>query len=279
MERRAFGAIAQVPVIGQGTWKLEADAPATATAAIRRGLELGLTHIDTAELYGSGRVEEEYVSRAINGRRDEVFLVSKVLPGNATYEGTLRACEKSLTRLRTDRLDCYLLHWPGPHPLERTIAAFEKLVAEGKIRSWGVSNFDISGLAEAYRIAGKGKIACNQVLYHLRARELEADMLDWCIHHGVTVVGYSPFGSGDFPAPASHGGRLLAEIAAKHRTTPHGVALAFLTRNKHVLAIPKAAVVAHVEQNASAAGVRLSQEEIRRIDAAFPRSGQAIGSL
>jgi diketogulonate reductase-like aldo/keto reductase len=279
MELRAFGAIASVPVLGQGTWKMESDSPAAAVAALRRGIDLGLTHIDTAELYGGGRVEEEYVAKAIDGRRDEVFLVSKVRPDNATYEGTLRACERSLSRLRTGHLDCYLLHWPGPHSLERTIAAFERLVTEGKIRSWGVSNFDISELAEAYRIAGKGRIACNQVLYHLRAREVEADVLRWCIRHNVTVVGYSPFGSGDFPSPSSRGGRVLADIAARHATTPHAVALAFLTRDKHVLAIPKAASVAHVEQNRKAADLRLSQEDIRRVDEMFPPSGQTLGSL
>ena len=160
MERRRFGSKATVSPVGQGTWKMERDDRTTAVAALRHGIDLGLTHLDTAELYGAGRVEEDYVADAIAGRRDEVFLVSKVRPDNATYEGTLKACERSLRRLKTDHLDSYLLHWPGPHPLDRTIAAFEKLVETGKIRSWGVSNFDVDELDEALRIAGPGRIAC-----------------------------------------------------------------------------------------------------------------------
>src|SRR5688572_13888627 len=165
LDMRAWGAgRQQVPVLGQGTWQLEADARAEAVRALRRGLELGLTHVDTAEMYGRG-VVEELVGEAISGQRDRVFLVSKVLPSNATYAGTLAACERSLKRLRTEWLDCYLLHWPGPHPLQETLRAFERLLEQGKVRSWGLSNFDVDDLEEALALAGEGRIACNQVLY------------------------------------------------------------------------------------------------------------------
>ena len=218
MQQRQFGPGSTVPVIGQGTWKTEDDFEAEATA-LRRGIDLGMTHIDTAEIYGSGKVEEFCVAPAIAGRRDEIFLVSKVRPDNASYEGTLHACDRSLKRLKTDHLDCYLLHWPGQHPLEQTIAAFEKLVTAGKIRAWGVSNFDVSELEQALRIAGPGRIACNQVMYHLGAREMESYILPWCVRNGVTVVGYSPFGSGRFPSPSSKGGKALAAIGTAHGAT------------------------------------------------------------
>ncbi len=173
LEHRPFGSTArEVAVIGQGTWYIEQADRAPAIAALRRGLDLGMTHIDTAEMYGSGAAEE-FVGAAIAGRRDEVFLVSKVLPQNASRNGTIAACERSLKRLKTDRLDCYLLHWRGSHPLEDTVAAFEQLRADGKILSWGVSNFDVDDLDEVRRIAGAGRPACNQVLYHLRERAIE----------------------------------------------------------------------------------------------------------
>lgn len=258
-----------VPVVGQGTWALEREDRAAAIAALRHGLDLGLTHVDTAEMYGDGRAES-LVGEAIRGRRDEVFLVSKVLPQHATPAGVHRACEASLRRLGTERLDCYLLHWPGRHPLAGTIEAFEALVADGRIGSWGVSNFDVDLLDEALRIAGPGRIACNQVLYHLEERAIEHAVLPWCARHGVALVGYSPFGSGTFPSPRSAGGKVLADVAAAHGATPRQVALAFLTRDPHTFAIPKAARVAHVEDNAAAAGLVLSADETRRLDAAFP---------
>jgi diketogulonate reductase-like aldo/keto reductase len=280
MEKRRFGwTRVQVPVIGQGTWKMEGDPPAEALAALQAGLEEGLTHVDTAELYGSGRVES-LVARAIAGRRDEVFLVSKVMPSHASRSGTIRACEASLQRLGTDHLDCYLLHWPGSHPLEETIAAFEELVRAGKIRTWGVSNFDVDDLAEALEIAGPSRIACNQVLYHLRSRDIEDRVLPWCVEHDVAVVGYSPFGSGDFPQPQSRGGKVLGEIARAYGATPHQVALAFLIRDPHVFAIPKSARVERVRENAASAGVRLTREEVARIEEAFPlRRGRALPTL
>lgn len=176
---RRFGNAGDVPSLGLGTWQMERDGPQSVVEALRTGVELGMTHIDTAELYGSGRVEE-LVGEAISGKRDRIFLVSKVIPSNATRRGTVRACEASLKRLQTDRLDCYLLHWPGEHPLEETIAAFEELQHSGKIRAWGVSNFDADELDAALRIAGPGKIACNQVLYNLAQRDIEAKVVPWC---------------------------------------------------------------------------------------------------
>jgi diketogulonate reductase-like aldo/keto reductase len=271
MEKRVWGSTGvAVPVIGQGTWQMEEDDPASAIRALQAGLDLGLTHLDTAELYGQGRVEEDVVSKAIAGRRDEVFLVSKVMPSNATEKGTLAACERSLKRLRTDRLDCYLLHWPGSHPLEGTVRAFERLVKDGKVLSWGVSNFDVDELEEVLAIAGPGRIACNQVLYHLEERAIEHAVVPWCEQQDVAVVAYSPFGSGNFPDPESPGGRVLGAIADAHGVTPRQVALRFLVRRPSLFAIPKASREAHVRDNAAAATLTLTEAELRRIDEAFP---------
>jgi diketogulonate reductase-like aldo/keto reductase len=270
MQRRHFGPLRQeVAVAGQGTWYIESAQRASAIAALRRGLDLGMTHIDTAEMYGAGAAEQ-LVGEAIAGRRDEVFLVSKVLPQNASRRGTISACERSLARLQTDRLDCYLLHWPGQHPLEDTIAAFEELVSAGKILSWGVSNFDVSDLEEALAIAGPGRIACNQVLYHLEERAIEHRVLPWCEKHGVALVGYSPFGHGNFPGPRSSGGRVLQQIAAAHNATARQVALSFLVRRPALFTIPKAASAQHAVENAGAGDLRLTAQELAQIDAAFP---------
>lgn len=270
MQQRQFGQTGvSVAAIGQGTWHFEQGPRRAAVAALKRGLDLGLSHIDTAELYGSGAAEE-IVGEAIAGRRDTVFLVSKVMPQNASRGGTIAACEASLKRLKTDRLDCYLLHWRGRYALEDTIAAFEALKADGKILSWGLSNFDEAHLAAALAIGGAGSIACNQVLYHLKERSIEHRVIPWCEANGVTVVGYSPFGSGDFPGPRTAGGKVLADVAGAHNATPRQVALAFLTRRPSLLAIPKAATVPHVEENAGAAGLTLTDAEIAAIDRAFP---------
>lgn len=259
----------QVPVVGQGTWYFEHAPRAQAIAALRRGLDLGMTHIDTAEMYGSGAAET-IVGEAIAGRRQEAFLVSKVLPSNASRRGTIAACEASLGRLRTDHLDCYLLHWPGSYPLEDTITSFQDLVRAGKIRSWGVSNFDVQDLEEAAAIAGPGEIACNQVLYHLKERAIEHRVTPWCRKNGVAVVAYSPFGHDDFPSDRSVQGRVLASIAQAHGATPRQVALAFLTREPGLLAIPKAADTTHVEENAGAGKLVLSAAELTQLDKAFP---------
>ncbi len=271
MELRPFGSTKrEVAVIGQGTWYIEQADSATAIAALCRGLDLGMNHIDTAEMYGSGAAEE-LVGAAIDGRRDEVFLVSKVLPHNASRKGTIAACERSLKRLRTDRLEGYLLHWRGSHPLADTVAAFEQLRTEGKILSWGVSNFDVDDLNEVRQIAGAGHPACNQVLYHLRERAIEHAVIPWCEANGVAVVAYSPFGhAGGFPQANSAGGRALKQIADRHHATPRQVALRFLTRRASLFAIPKASNPEHAEENAGAGALVLSDAELGKIDAAFP---------
>jgi len=270
VERRPFGWTGTpVPIIGQGTWMMETDPPAEVVKALRTGLDLGMTHLDTAEMYGNGRVEE-LVGLAIRGRRSEVFLVSKVLPRNATRKGTVRACERSLERLGTDHLDCYLLHWRGDVPLADTFAAFEELVEKGKIRSWGVSNLDAQDLREALAVAGPQRIACNQVLYNLGARQAERAVLPWCENQGAAMVGYSPFGHGSFPEPPHRGAQVLAEVAGRHGATVRQVALAFLVRDPHTFAIPKSARSDRVRSNASAAALRLSPEEVAAIEQAFP---------
>jgi diketogulonate reductase-like aldo/keto reductase len=269
MQRQLFGPTGrEVPVIGQGTWYGDSYDRAGVIAALRRGFDLGMTHIDTAEMYGDGEAEE-MVADAIAGRRDEAFLVSKVLPQNASRQGTLAACKRSLARLRTDRLDCYLLHWRGRYPLEETIAAFEQLRTEGKILSWGVSNFDVPDLEEAWKLGGGG-LSCNQVLYHLTERAIEHAVLPWCEQHGVAVVAYSPFGHASFPGPKTKGGRVLGEIAAAHGATVRQVALAFLVRRPELFTIPKAANPDHTAENAGAGELDLSDADVTRIGAAFP---------
>ncbi|MDW8360956.1 MAG: aldo/keto reductase [Myxococcales bacterium] len=265
MRARPFGPLGPVPVVGIGTWNMERDDRRSAVAAIRAALDVGATHVDTAELYGDGRVEE-IVAEAIEGRRDEVFLVSKVLPQNASREGAVRACERSLRRLRTDRLDVYLLHWPGPHPLEETIEAFEALVRAGKIRAWGVSNFDVEDLERALAIAGPGRIACNQVLYHLRERGIEHRVVPWCEAHGVAVTGYTPFGRGPFPE--SH--PVLGALARKHGVEPRTIALAFLVRRPSLFAIPKTSTPDRARRNAAAADLTLDADDLEALERAFP---------
>ncbi|MEP7314600.1 MAG: aldo/keto reductase [Pseudomonadota bacterium] len=280
--QRPFGATGRpVAVIGQGTWKIEDAQRGAAIASLTRGLDLGMTHLDTAELYGYGKAEA-IVAAAIAGRRDEVFLVSKVMPRNASRKGVLQACERSLKFLGTDRLDCYLLHWRGAHPLAETIAAFVELQRAGKILSWGVSNFDVADLEELLALQA-GPPACNQVLYHLRERAIERDVIPWCARHGVAVVAYTPFGPAPFPAPATAAGRALIQVAAAHEiegraATPRQVALAFVLRHPGVFAIPKAALPGHVEDNAAAAALRLGPDDIRQLEAAFPL-GKKPGSL
>src|SRR5262245_36258918 len=231
------------------------------------GLDLGMNHIDTAEMYGDA---EEIVGEAIAGRRDEAFLVSKVLPQNASRTGTITACERSLARLNTDWLDCYLLHWRGQYPLEDTIAAFEQLQAAGKILSWGVSNFDVPDLEAALGFASEGGLVCNQVLYHLQERAIEHAVLPWCEAHGVAVVGYAPFGHDSFPGPRTSGGRVLQEIASAHNATPRQVALRFLVRRRYLWTSPKASPADHTAENAGAGELRLTEAELARIDRAFP---------
>jgi diketogulonate reductase-like aldo/keto reductase len=272
MKHRKFGTAGQdVSVIGQGTWYIDRGDRKSAVAALRRGLDLGMTHIDTAEMYGDA---ELVIAEAIAGRRDETFLVSKVLPSNASRRGTLVACERSLARLKTDRLDCYLLHWRGSVPLSETVEALEQLVGSGKIRSWGVSNFDADDLDELLDIAGEGKIACNQVLYHLRERAIEHAVIPWCAKHDVAVVAYSPFGHNDFPKSSSKGGAVLQTIAERHGVSTCQVALAFLAREPQVFPIPKASSAEHAAENAAAGDLALGAEDVAALDQAFPRGSK-----
>jgi diketogulonate reductase-like aldo/keto reductase len=268
MERRRFGSLrTPVAVIGQGTWQVDAGDRRSAIEALRKGLDRGMTHVDTAEMYGDA---EPMIAEAIAGRRDEVFLVSKVLPENASRAGMVKACERSLARLETDRLDCYLLHWRGEHPLADTVAGFERLERDGKILAWGVSNFDVPDLEELAELAPAGRPACNQVLYHLRERAIEHAVLPWCEERGIAVVAYTPFGQGPFPGPRSAGGRVLEEIAAAHGATARQVALAFLVRRPLLFTIPKASSLEHTAENAGAGDLHLNATQIAQIERAFP---------
>ena len=255
-----------IPLIGQGTWQMEYDGERS-VSALQRGLDLGMTHIDTAEMYGAGRVET-IVAKAIAGRRQDVYLVSKVLPSNASRRGTVRACEQSLQRLGTDYLDLYLIHWPSSYPLGETFAGMNDLLEAGKIKAFGVSNFDTDELDEAHSLAGD-RLACNQVLYHLQERGIEHGVLPWCQQHNVPVVAYSPFGQGYFPAEGVGGGA-LENIAAHHGATRYQVALAFLCHQPGVLAIPKSSSVSHVEDNAGAGGITLTDAQYAELAEAFP---------
>ena len=251
-----------IPRLGQGTWHMgEGGDRAAEVAALRLGIELGMTLLDTAEMYGDGGAEE-VVADAMDGQRDKVFLVSKVYPHNATRGGVPAACERSLRRLRTDRLDLNLLHWRGGTPLAETIEAFERLQAEGKIRAWGVSNFDVDDLQEL----PPGACATNQVLYNLGSRGIEFDLLPWCREHGMPVMAYSPVGQGG--ALLRH--PALRQVAVRHEATPAQVALAWTLSHPGVVSIPKASDPAHVRLNAAAAAVVLTPEDHATLDAAFP---------
>jgi diketogulonate reductase-like aldo/keto reductase len=258
--------------VGQGSWYIDHADRRQAVAALRRGIELGMTHLDTAEMYGSGAAEA-VVGEAIRGIRDEVFLVSKVLPSNASRAGVLQACNRSLKALGTDHLDVYLLHWRGAVPLEETFEAFDTLLRAGKIRAFGVSNFDVDDLEEAWAILGPGRLACNQVLYHLQERAIEHAVIPWCQAHQVAVVAYSPFGHDDFPDADSAPGRVLRDVAARHDATARQVALAFLTRIPGLFAIPKASSVAHAQE--SGGGVRTERGRSCVAGGGFPPGASA----
>lgn len=255
-----------LPPLGLGTWRMGENHAARAdeAAALRLGLDLGMVLVDTAEMYGDGGAER-VVADAIDGRRDGVFLVSKVLPQNASREGTVRACEASLKRLRTAWLDLYLLHWPGPHPLEETIAGFARLEEQGKIRSWGVSNFDVDEIADvAGRPGGEG-VSANQVLYNLGRRGIERNLLPWCERRGVVVMAYAPFEHGRLRR-----GEALDRVARRHDASPMQIALAWTMRHDRVVAIPKAARPEHVRQNAAAADLVLTEEDLADLDRDYP---------
>jgi diketogulonate reductase-like aldo/keto reductase len=262
---------AEFPALGQGTWHMceGGRAAKDEAAALKLGIDLGMTLIDTAEMYGDGGVEE-LVGQAVQGRRDQLFIVTKVHPQNASRTGVPAACERSLKRLRTDRIDLYLLHWRSSHPLSETIAAFEKLKSAGKIRYWGVSNFDNHEMGRLGRLAEGARCATNQVLYHAGSRGIELDLLPWSTKHKLPLMAYSPVGQG---------GRLLqsqalATVARRHNASPAQIAIAWTMRHGNVIAIPKASNPEHVRQNAAAGAIELSNEDLAVIDAAHPRPAQ-----
>jgi diketogulonate reductase-like aldo/keto reductase len=255
-----------VPVLGQGTWGMAENAVRRndEIAALRLGLDLGMTLVDTAEMYADGGAEA-LVGEAIAGRRDETFLVSKVLPQNASLRGTVAACERSLRHLRTDRLDLYLLHWRGAVPLSETLEAFARLTAAGKIRQWGVSNFDIDDMEELWGLPGGDGCASNQVLYNLTRRGIEYDLMPWCRARGLPIMAYSPIEQGRLLNHPE-----LWRIAPIHQASPAQVALAWVLRHPDVIAIPKAATLAHVRENRGALEVRLTDADFAVLDRAFP---------
>jgi diketogulonate reductase-like aldo/keto reductase len=267
MITRPFGATGvHLAVVGQGTWRMGEDRGARKdeVAALRLGIELGLSHIDTAEMYGDGGAEQ-VVAEAVAGQRDRVFIASKVLPSNASHAGTIRACEASLRRLRTDRLDLYLLHWwSGAHPITDTMRALEELVARGLTRFIGVSNFDAPQLDAARAALGRERLACNQVLYHLRDRGVEQAVLPYCEPAEIAVVGYTPLARGGFLRGA------VADVARRHGRTPRQVALNFLTRRPALFTIPKASRPEHVRENAGALDFTLTSEDLAAIENSFP---------
>jgi diketogulonate reductase-like aldo/keto reductase len=255
-----------IPVLGQGTWHMAED-PRRRTdeiAALRLGIDLGMTLIDTAEMYADGGAEK-LVGEAICGRRDEVFLVSKVLPQNGSRRGTVAACDRSLRRLGVDEIDLYLLHWRGSIPLEETVDAFDTLVGKGKIRHWGVSNFDISDMLELVDLPGGDEVATDQVLYNIARRGIEYDLLPWCAHSGLPIMAYSPIEQGRvLRHPA------LKAIAERHGVTPAQVALAWVLRQDGVCAIPQSGKPEHVRENRGALDVRLTSQDFTDLDRAFP---------
>jgi diketogulonate reductase-like aldo/keto reductase len=258
----------EVPALGQGTWHMgeRGNAANAEVAALKLGIELGMTLIDTAEMYGNGGAEE-VVADAAQGQRDKLFIVSKVYPHNASRTGVPAACERSLKRLRTDRIDLYLLHWRGSHPLADTVEAFEKLRVAGKIRFWGVSNFDMGDMNEVARLPGGGNCSSNQVLYHAGTRGIEYDLLPWCREHRMPIMAYSPVGG--------QGARLLrskalVDVAKRHNATPAQIAIAWTMRHGNVISIPKASDPGHVRENAASGSIELSAEDTAAIDAAHP---------
>jgi len=266
MRRLALPSGIEVPVLGQGTWHMGEDVrrKSAEVAALQLGLDLGMTLIDTAEMYGSGRAET-VVGRAIAGRRDAVFLVSKVYPHNATAEGVVEACERSLKRLGTDRLDLYLLHWRGSVPFAETLAGFEKLLRAGKIRHHGVSNLDAEEMRDWSSLPEGAAVATDQVLYNLAERGIEWDLLPWARKRAIPIMAYTPLGDrGMLKAPA------LAAVARRHGASPAQIALAWLLHQPGVLTIPKASTAAHVRENRAALELRLAPEDLAELDRAFP---------
>ncbi|NTG46737.1 aldo/keto reductase [Agrobacterium rhizogenes] len=255
-----------VPALGQGTWNMGENAARAKDeiASLKTGLDLGMTLLDTAEMYANGG-SEEIVGRAIEGRRDEVFLVSKVYPHNASRKGTIEACERSLKRMNTDRIDLYLLHWRGEYPLAETVAAFESLKATGKIGAWGVSNFDVDDMEELFAVPDGRNVASNQVLYNLARRGIEYDVLPWCQERNIPIMAYSPIEQGRLLHHPD-----LIHIAKTYQATPAQVALAFLLERDGVIAIPKSSNTQRVAENRDAVSLDISDEDWATLDAAFP---------
>jgi diketogulonate reductase-like aldo/keto reductase len=266
-----------MPAYGQGTWHMGENRGrfADEVAALKLGIELGITLIDTAEMYGSG-VAEEIVAQAAGGNRDKLFIVSKVLPYNASQKGTIEACEKSLKRLKTDRIDLYLLHWRGSHPFAETLAAFERLQRDGKIRRHGVSNFDRGDMEEWVRLSGGKSVASNQILYNLTRRGPEFDLIPWCRERDISIMAYSPIEQGRML-----GHKALAEVGARHSATPAQVALAWLLRQDGMVVIPKASRQEHVRENLGALDLTLTEQDLADLDRAFPppKGRSSLGML
>jgi len=266
-----------VPQLGLGTWHMgerRSDRQAEAKA-LALGIDLGMTLLDTAEMYGEGGAEE-VISEVLPGRRDKIYLVSKVYPHNASRKGAIAACERSLKRLRTDRLDLYLLHWRGSHPLSETVEAFEQLKRDGKIREWGVSNLDVDDIEELADVKNGGNCLVNQVLYHPGGRGIEFDLIPDAAERAMAVMAYSPLGQGSVLR-----NKTLADIGAKHKVTPAAIALAWVMRHPHVIAIPKATRLEHVRENAAAQDLQLDADDLKAIDASFPppRRKQSLAIL
>jgi diketogulonate reductase-like aldo/keto reductase len=267
----------QVPAFGQGTWHMgeSRSRVATEVAALRLGIELGMRLIDTAEMYGSG-VAEEIVAEAVGRNRDSQFIVSKVLPYNASRQGTIEACERSLKRLKTDRIDLYLLHWTGSHPFAETLAGFERLKRDGKIRHHGVSNFDAADMKKWVALAGGDTVASNQILYNLTRRGPEWDVIPWCRERNISIMAYSPIEQGRML-----GHKALAAVAARHGATPAQVALAWLLRRDGMIVIPKASRPEHVRENMGTLDLVLTDADLSDLDRAFPppKGRTALGML
>ena len=260
-----------MPVLGQGTWMMGEDPSRRESdiAALRLGLDLGMVLIDTAEMYGEGGAEE-LVGEAIAGRRDEVFLVTKVYPHNSTRQGAINACARSLRRLKTDYVDLYLLHWRGEVPLSETLEAFQLLKETGRIRDYGVSNFDVDDMEEAFDLPGGDEIVTNQVLYNLKHRGIEWDLIPWCRERGIPIMAYSPVGGNSAEQKRIVGDAITKAIASRHNVTPAQIALAWLLRQPDIVAIPKASRPEHIQQNRASLDIKLTDEDIKDLDTAFP---------
>lgn len=267
----------KVPAYGQGTWHMGENRGryADEVAALTLGIELGITLIDTAEMYGNG-IAEEIVAEAVGGNRDKLFIVSKVLPYNASRQGTIEACENSLRRLKTDRIDLYLLHWTGSHPFAETLAGFERLKEQGKIRHHGVSNFDRGDMEKWYALAGGNTVASNQILYNLNRRGPEFDLIPWCRERDISIMAYSPVDQGRML-----GHKALADVGVRHGATPAQVALAWLQRQDGMMVIPKASRQEHVRENLGALDLKLTEQDLADLDRAFPppRNRTTLGML